>query len=145
MAEPNTHFVPEPRVAHTAVGVMQPPGPPSLGEALQEQDDHASPSVPTPEVDRVQEEVMAATSPDGRPPHRATRIAEWKWFIVGAGIAWAAQTVLGWSSVVTIVALVIFSFAASSPVWGAGLLRRGEERRARKVALVHTHRNGTST
>lgn len=158
MTEPNTNPLSESRVAHMAVGVMQSLDPrspgemgteaTSLGEVLLAQDAKADASVPTPEVDRVQEEVMAARSPEGRPPHRRTRLAEWKWFIVASvvlalsALIWGALSVVAWQIVAVAAALMLLFLGATSPVWGAGLLRGGEEREARKTALIHTQGSG---
>lgn len=101
--------------------------------------------VPSPEVDRIQEEVMAAKSPEGRPPHRRTRIAEWKWFIIGASAVGAIAMslsifgVIAWPTALWVGVLIFLSLAAASPTWGAGLIRGGEERKARKVALIRVH------
>lgn len=122
----------------------------TLGKALVEQDAKENSGVPTPAVDRVQEEVMTAISPDGRPPHRQSRLVEWKWFIMGAsalalcGIAWAAISGITWPTFVFVAAAICVFLVGSIPTWGAGLLRGGEEREARKVAVIQALRDRPS-
>ncbi len=120
-----------------------------LGESLLEQDELNGSNVATPEIDRVQDELMTESSPDGRPPERRLRRSEWKWFALGAacfiafiifGLVWIAVSLnLPPIMIVLGVLLIIVVGAATSPSWGAGLLRRDEQREARKEALTQDH------
>lgn len=93
-------------------------------------------------LDSRQREIMTDTSPDGRPPPAWLRLAEWRWFIIGAiifaagAITWAALA--GLSTGLVIAALVYASFLVigATPILAAGLLRGQEERAARALALV---------
>ncbi len=116
----------------------------TLADVLVERDAKAGHAIPTPRVDRVQEEIMTAISPDGRPPHRLLRRAEWKWFVIGgtalalAAVAWAVSSSVPWPTLIFVATLLILFLGAAIPTWGAGLLRGSEERQARKAALIVT-------
>jgi len=89
-------------------------------------------------ADDVADEVMAATSPEGRPPKAALRRFEW-WVVglvmvvmaviaIGAGV-WLGLPPIGIIGM-GVGAAVLFGLGAW-PVWSAGLLRGGEERAIR--------------
>ncbi|MFN0010625.1 MAG: hypothetical protein ACKVS8_03170 [Phycisphaerales bacterium] len=137
-------------VVHTGPADAPPVGLASaatFADRLVERDAKADSSIPTPRVDRVQDEVMTATSPEGRPPTRHVRRAEWKWFLIGgsvlalAAVVWAVSSSVPWPTLLFVAALLILFLGAAIPTWGAGLLRGGEERQARKVALLTTPRD----
>jgi hypothetical protein len=114
-------------------------------------------------VDARQDQFMIVNSSDGAPPPRLWRLAGWHWFVVLVpvllilgGLTWIALTVGLGAALAGFVLLVVMGGAAA-PVWGAGLLRGGEERLARENAvidpegqpqvragesLVHTRRRG---
>ncbi|MBX3379581.1 MAG: hypothetical protein KF805_05775 [Phycisphaeraceae bacterium] len=101
-----------------------------------------------PRVDQVQEEVMAATSPDGRPPQLAGVRAGWRRMaIIGLLAAVAAVALLfatlGLSAGLLATILLAGYVALTVPVWGAGLLRGQEERAAHRIAeeVVHPEYN----
>lgn len=95
-------------------------------------------------VDAVQREVMAAISPDGRPPELAAARSGWKQLaIVGMVVAIVGVVVLfitlgpaagGLASI-----LLVGYIALTVPVWGAGILRGQEERVAHKIAEEVVH------
>lgn len=97
-----------------------------------------------PHVDAVQREVMAAISPDGRPPDLATARAGWKKLaLLGIVVAAVGVAILfltlgpaagGLASI-----LLVGYIALTVPVWGAGLLRGQEERVAHKIAEEVVH------
>lgn len=97
-----------------------------------------------PRVDAVQREVMAAISPDGRPPELAEARSGWKRLaVVGMIVAIVGVAVLfitlgpaagGLASI-----LLVGYIALTVPVWGAGILRGQEERVAHKIAQNVVH------
>lgn len=89
---------------------------------------------------------MTENSPDGRPPHRRLRLSQWKWFIASAlviglvGLTWVMVSMeISTTLIVLALLMLVLIGGATSPAWGAGLLRRGEEREARKAALTQEH------
>lgn len=108
---------------------------------LLEKDSVSKSNGPTPAVDGVQEEVMAVISPDGRPPNRELRVLQWKWVLIAGGILLTCAAVvvamsnMAWPTVLFAGVIVLVLVGAAIPTWGAGLLRGGEERRARVSAL----------
>ena len=83
---------------------------------------------------------MGVESPDGGPPTHRGRRSEWRWLAIGAcllavaGLVWAAARQVHWATLLAGSALVLVLLASAAPVWGAALLRGGEERRARREA-----------
>ncbi|MBL8887677.1 MAG: hypothetical protein JNK16_13545 [Phycisphaerales bacterium] len=97
-----------------------------------------------PRVDAVQREVMAAISPDGRPPELGAARSGWKQLaIVGMIVAIVGVAVLfitlGPEAGSLASILLVGYIALTVPVWGAGILRGQEERTAHKIAedVVH--------
>jgi len=119
-------------------------------EALLAEDAIAKEEGPTPEIDRVQEQVMTEISPEGRPPPRQLRVMEWKWVLTGAGVLLIGAAVLvatssmAWPTVAFAVVILLVLMGAAIPTWGAGLLRGGEEKRARVSALRQEERDRVS-
>ena len=115
---------------------------------LVEADAIAKQNGPTPEVDRAQEEVMTAISPDGRPPERELRTLEWKWVLIAGAVLLACTVVavtvssIAWPTVLFAGVIVLVLIGAAIPTWGAGLLRGGEERQARASALGQKEQEG---
>jgi hypothetical protein len=99
---------------------------------------------PTPSqtlaLDLRQDVLMGAASPDGRPPTHRQRRLGWWWLGTGAsvlalaGIAWAVIAGADRATVLAALGLILVLFVAAAPVWGAALLRGGEERSARGEA-----------
>jgi hypothetical protein len=97
-----------------------------------------------PQVDAVQQEVMGAISPDGRPAELAGSRTGWKGLaVVGLVVAIVGVSVLfitlgpaagGLASI-----LLVGYIALTVPVWGAGLLRGREERVAHEIAKDVVH------
>lgn len=91
-------------------------------------------------LDDRQDALMAATSSDGRPPSHSTRMLEWRWLLIGAGllmvfgIAWIALSGVSGEAVVAALAYGLLLMMGSSPVWAAAVLRGQEERSARRTA-----------
>ncbi len=89
--------------------------------------------------DKCQEEVMAITSTDGRPPPTRQRKLEWRWFGVGALvviagiICWIVFNGISLAVVITAIVLAVLLLASASPVLAAGLLRGKEQRTARRI------------
>jgi len=95
------------------------------------------------EVDDLQDDLMASTSPEGRPPHHDLRLAEWRWLLLAIGVVlagafmWAiASGIAAWWIGIGSLLLICLLGIGISPVLYAGLLRGGEERDARKTAAA---------
>ncbi|MFZ4573856.1 MAG: hypothetical protein ACOYN0_05625 [Phycisphaerales bacterium] len=86
---------------------------------------------------------MARDSADGRPPSHRQRFAAWKWLLIvgslliiaGATFALARGVGIGVLVLGTLLSFGYFALAGG-PSWGAGLLRRTEERKARRQATL---------
>lgn len=122
----------------------------TAGDALLEADRAmVSEGAPTSKVDRLQEEEMARTSPDGRPPRHRLVAIERKWFIavalaVGVGLAlWAIGSRVAGQTLLLGAVLVLLLVGAAIPVWRSGFLRAREERAARKAALLQVRPDRT--
>jgi hypothetical protein len=89
------------------------------------------------EIDDLQDDLMAASSDDGRPVAKAVRAREWMWFAIGAvgvsvvSVVWALATGASWGAVFVAVLLGSFFIAFASPAVVVGLLRAKEERAAK--------------
>jgi hypothetical protein len=89
------------------------------------------------QTDDRQDDLMAASSDDGRPVAKALRSREWIWFGIGAVLAtvvataWAVTTGISWGIVLVALLLGTFFFAFASPAIFIGFLRAREERAAR--------------
>ena len=114
-------------------------GPSTQGPVVVE---HPAPAVdPSPRetaaVDAAQDKLMSITSSDGGPPPRGWQLTGWHWLavvvpllLVIGGAVWVAWAMGVGVALVGLVLLAAMAGAAA-PVWGAGLLRGGEERAAR--------------
>ncbi len=84
---------------------------------------------------------MTSISPDGQPPQRELRVTEWKWVLVAFAVLIVCAAVLvltssmAWPTVAFAVVILLVLVGATIPTLGAGLLRGGEEKRARVSAL----------
>jgi hypothetical protein len=101
-------------------------------------------------VNAIQDDLMAVASSEGAPPPRGWRLEGWHWLVVVGlalavlgGLVWVALT-KGVLAALAGLALVVIMLGATAPVWGAGLLRGAEERRARiqARAAVGAHAPG---
>lgn len=91
------------------------------------------------EVDALEDDLMAIESPEGRPPDRNIRRAEWRVarILIPAFVFIPAILVTIFAGVVAgigalFAALVLM--CAAAPVWGAGLIRAGEHLHAHEEA-----------
>ena len=95
----------------------------------------------TSELDTRQDELVGAHSPEGKPPEHWLRSAEWRWFryvimaVLLVAVIWIVARGVEGATVLMAVGLLFIMVFAAAPVWGAALLRRGEERAARAEAL----------
>lgn len=93
-------------------------------------------------LDDRQDQLMGAASSEGRPPAKWLRAVEWRWFGLGAVIvvvafgAWVVLAEVSAGTVVPAVGYAMLMLCAASPVLVAGLMRGGEERAARRVAVA---------
>jgi hypothetical protein len=89
-----------------------------------------------------QDEVMAVTSTDGRPPTHRRRVFEWRMFALGAGLIivgcsiWVAVRGVSFFAVVAGLTMGVLLLVGASPVLGAGMLRGKEERAARQAVRL---------
>ncbi|HYD01680.1 MAG TPA: hypothetical protein VEB22_10680 [Phycisphaerales bacterium] len=94
-------------------------------------------------VDDLQDELMAHTSPEGRPPRHDLRIAEWRWLALGVSFVLLCMLIYALVSGIAPIWIGIYGLLAAcllgigiGPVLYAGLLRGREEREARQTATA---------
>lgn len=84
-------------------------------------------------AERVEQEVMAKVSPDGRSPDHDSKQAGRRVFVIGSLVALGIGAGIvvfvagGWIAIAAAAAYVVILVIAGMPVWGAGLMRRHEE------------------
>lgn len=97
-------------------------------------------------LDVRQDELMTIASPEGQPPTRRTRLAEWRWLIVvgvllvAGAITWAVVADASVRMIVVVMAMAGFLMVGVNPVLWASVLRGKEQREARKSALSEAGR-----
>jgi hypothetical protein len=93
-------------------------------------------------LDDRQDQLMGAASSEGSPPAKWLRVVEWRWFGIGAAAVvvafggWVVLAEVGAGTIVPAVGYAMLMLCAASPVLVAGLMRGGEERAARRVAVA---------
>jgi hypothetical protein len=95
-------------------------------------------------LDAKQDELMIATSSDGRPPSHGNRRVGWR--RLGGGVAIALPCIVAWAMLTRQSAALIFAplallvvvcfLLAANPVLWAGVMRGKEERAARRAATL---------
>lgn len=119
-----------------------------MSNVNRELENSATPPPPVREetTDEAQDEVMAATSEDGRPPSHGLRRREWGWFAVVASLAavslgaWALVSRMEWSTMWAALALGVGFLVLASPVIIAGRMRAREQRAAHETATHEVDR-----
>lgn len=137
---PGRTAVPTPRPSKEVIDRWEGEGGRPSGPSAREVQAAARDNKPK-DIDKLEDQIMAADSPDGLPPPKAMRRREWRMVRVVALCVFVPVFLIGAAmiSVETLLAacaLLLALFVAAFPVWTAALMRAKEHQEAREEAEV---------